>query len=603
MFTWLKQNPITHLSLMMWRYAEGSRKLLALYSCGALIAVLISLLSPLAMAKVISAVEKLQGEDLLSATIRNGLLYALVGFGFWFFHGPSRVLELTTAYVIRRRFQLAFFRKVTLLPPRWHKEHHSGETIDQIAKASGALGQFAESWFEVLHISVRFIGSVVILTWLMPYAGIFVIVVSTLIAVVIVCFDKYLVAQYDLFNKSMNRLASAIQDYLTNVETVISLRLEERVAVEVNNRAEVGTPIWKKAAVISESKWFTTSMLIDGMHVSVIVGYVALANYSRKPVEIAAVYLLAEYLKNIADSFFRFTWRYGDLLTKSTMVRAADHIEESYDKEVKGTEEARLPENWRRLDISNINFSHEDTGETVTAGGVRDISLTLERGKSYAFVGESGSGKSTLLKILRGLHPVQDEVVVCDGVRLPLGLTHVAHHTTLIPQEPEIFADTIRFNVTLGVEASDELVKEALAKARFLPVVSRLAKGLNADIAEKGVSLSGGEKQRLAVARGLFFVKESNFEIILLDEPTSSVDVRNERLIYETILDEFRSRCIVTAIHKFNLLHMFDEILVFSQGELIERGTQESLLAQDGEFARLWKLYSDTETKQVQGFK
>jgi ATP-binding cassette subfamily B protein len=603
MFTWLKQNPITHLTLVMWRYAEGSRKLLVLYSCGALIAVLISLLAPLAMAKVISAVEKLQGDDLLGATVRNGLLYALVGFGFWFFHGPSRVLEVTTAYEIKRRFQVAFFRKVTLLPTRWHKEHHSGETIDQIAKASSALGLFAESWFEVLHISVRFLGSVAFLTWLMPFAGIFVIAVSVLIAVVIVIFDKYLVEQYDLFNKRMNEVAAAIQDYLTNVGTVISLRLEERVAVEVNNRAEVGTSICKKASVINESKWFTTSMLIDGMHVSVLVGYVAFANYSQKPVEIAAVYLLAEYLKNIADSFFRFTWRYGELLTKSTLLRAVDHIEESYDKEVKGTEEARLPDNWRRLDISHINFSHEVVGEMSAAGGVKDISLTLEQGKSYAFVGESGSGKSTLLKILRGLHPVHDEVVMCDGEKLPLGLTHVAHHTTLIPQEPEIFADTIRFNVTLGVEASDELVREALEKARFLPVVSRLAKGLNTDIAEKGVSLSGGEKQRLAVARGLFFVKESNSEIILLDEPTSSVDVRNERLIYETILKEFRSRCIVTAIHKFNLLHMFDEILVFSQGYLIERGTQEALLARNGEFARLWYLYSDTDTQQVQGLQ
>jgi ABC-type multidrug transport system fused ATPase/permease subunit len=132
-------------------------------------------------------------------------------------------------------------------------------------------------------------------------------------------------------------------------------------------------------------------------------------------------------------------------------------------------------------------------------------------------------------------------------------------------------------------------------------VLKRLSKGLETNIAEKGVSLSGGEKQRLAVARGLFFVNESESEIVLLDEPTSSLDIYNERLIYQALLKEFRHLCVLSAIHKFNLLHLFDEVLVFAYGELVERGRVDELLAKDGEFVRLWRTFSSQEDAQVAG--
>lgn len=213
------------------------------------------------------------------------------------------------------------------------------------------------------------------------------------------------------------------------------------------------------------------------------------------------------------------------------------------------------------------------------------------RGRSYAFVGESGSGKSTALGLIRGLHMADSVQVACDNVRLPHGLAHVAHRTTLIPQDPEIFSDTIRFNVTLGITASDDAVMAAVRLARFEQVLARLPQGLDTNIAEKGVNLSGGEKQRLALARGLFFVEESESEIVLLDEPTSSVDAFNERLIYENALITFKERCVVSAVHKLNLLHLFDEVVVFSAGRIVQRGTRAQLVEEQGEFTRLWENY------------
>ena len=139
----------------------------------------------------------------------------------------------------------------------------------------------------------------------------------------------------------------------------------------------------------------------------------------------------------------------------------------------------------------------------------------------------------------------------------------------------------------MGVETSDEEIMKSLRLARFSSVLKMLPQGLDTHIAEKGVSLSGGQKQRLALARGLFFVKESDSQIILLDEPTSSLDSRNEHLIYREALATYRDRCVVMTTHRLSLLHLFDEVLVFAHGEIVERGTVQELMAHNGEFARL----------------
>ena len=595
MFKKLANNPLCHLVSVMWRHAEGSRRTIVVYTLMAVCAVLVSLMFPLVMAKVMNAVEKESGGALLSTSGLYLVLSVVVGVSFWAFHGPSRVIETILGYEIRRTMQVSLFRKVTLMPMRWHKTHHSGETIDQIAKASTALGDFAECGFEVTHILVRFFGAIGFLTWIMPWAGVAAMVFAVIIGWVIVVFDRTLVAQYAAQNRGLNQVAASIQDYLTNVGTVISLRLEDRVAREVDERAKKVASIWRRSSILCELKWCSTSVLIDVMYASVLFGFLLVTLRAGRAIEVGTVFALSSYLHSVSEAFFRFTGKYGDLLTKSARVRGIDHIEEDFDKLVKESVGATLPSDWRKLEISELSFAHEEGAEHSSHSGVRNIAMTLERGKSYALIGESGSGKSTVLKLLRGLHHAQSGRVVCDGQLQPQGLSHVAHHSTLIPQEPEIFANTIRFNVAMGVEASEDAIMWALEKARFAPVLRRLPKGLDTNIAEKGVSLSGGEKQRLAVARGLFFVRESGSDIVLLDEPTSSVDIYNERLIYQGLLEEFKDLCVLSAIHKFNLLHLFDEVLVFAHGELVERGTVEQLLAREGEFFRLWRNFSEGE--------
>ncbi|MBX3166707.1 MAG: ABC transporter ATP-binding protein [Candidatus Eremiobacteraeota bacterium] len=553
----------------LWRHASGYRRTVLLYTTMSLLAVLVQLAAPLLMAQLMNSLSQPGIESRAGGLLG---LYALTGVIFWCLHGPSRVLETTVAFHIKRAFQASLMEKVTALPVRWHRDHHSGQTIDQVSKGVTALGEFAEGGFELLHLLARFVGSVALLSWLMPLAGLTMIAVTGLTALVVVLFDKKLVPQYEGLNLAYNRVAAAVQDYLTNISTVISLRLEGRVVREVRSRIQAIYPLYRKNTVLNEWKWFTTSRLVDFSQVGLLL--VLILSHQTK---VGTLYAVSEYLRNLGDVFYQFTWKYGVIVMQSARVRGVEHIEQAYQTVAV---EASLPEDWREILIKDLSFSHHDRP-------ILQIDrLQLKRGRSYAFVGESGSGKSSLLGVLRGLHqPAQQPEVLCDGVKLKHGLVHLNHQATLIPQDPEIFSDSILFNVTLGVECAPERVQKAIQMARFQKTLERLPRGLDTNIAEKGVSLSGGERQRLALARGLFFEGEIRSGLVLLDEPTSSVDSANERLIYEALLSEFRDVCVVSALHKFHLLPLFDEVVVFQDGRIVQAGPVAGLPG--GELGRL----------------
>ncbi len=169
----------------------------------------------------------------------------------------------------------------------------------------------------------------------------------------------------------------------------------------------------------------------------------------------------------------------------------------------------------------------------------------------------------------------------------------MAGAATLIPQEPEIFENTLRHNITMGIPATEEEVRQAMWVACFDRVAAGLPKGLESDIREKGVNLSGGEKQRLALARGVFALRDSS--LVLLDEPTSNVDPGTEMLVFTRLLELLKDRAVVASLHRLHLLRLFDYVYVMKEGRVVEEGRFEELCRGEGEFARLWARYAAEE--------
>ena len=152
-----------------------------------------------------------------------------------------------------------------------------------------------------------------------------------------------------------------------------------------------------------------------------------------------------------------------------------------------------------------------------------------------------------------------------------------------------MFDHSLLYNIVMGLEYTKEELKEAVYLSGLDEVLPKLPNGIYSQVSEDGVNLSGGEKQRLALARGIFSIKDSS--IVLLDEPTASLDAETELKVYERMFAQFTDKCIVSVLHRLHLLYLFDYIYVFRDGNIIEQGTLEELKKHGGYFGELWEKY------------
>jgi ABC-type bacteriocin/lantibiotic exporter with double-glycine peptidase domain len=245
---------------------------------------------------------------------------------------------------------------------------------------------------------------------------------------------------------------------------------------------------------------------------------------------------------------------------------------------------------WSEIRIDGLEFTH--AGRRGHAPTLSDVSLTLKRGGRIAFVGESGSGKSTLLRILAGLYEADRVAIAIDGAARP-DLRDLAPLATLVPQDPEVFEGTLTQNITMGIAWPPEMVERACELACLAPVIARLPAGLKSEITERGLNMSGGQKQRLALARGILASRDSS--LIMLDEPTSSMDPVTEARIYDNLLAEFPGACIASSIHRLHLLNRFDTIVWMADGKVVDSGSLAELLGRQQAFRTLCQNYSGNQ--------
>ncbi|MFH0854583.1 MAG: ABC transporter ATP-binding protein [bacterium] len=595
----MKNNSILNLFRYTWKYSEGRRQRLIVFIILSFIGNLIWLFEPIIIGRVFNSIQFAENDpQIIYHIVKNLSLLIFIIIGFWIFHGASRIIEQTNAFYARKNYRADMIEKVMALPTQWHIVHHSGDTIDKIDKASENIFNFSSEIFVVVSNAVSLIGSVIILLYFDWRSCIIATLISSIILFIISRFDKYLKRGYDVIFKLENNLAAGIHDYITNIITVITLKLGKRAAREIDYREMKVFPVFKKNIIMNESKWFLTGLTISVMTFSAL-SLNAYSSYKTTGViMIGTLFTLYKYLQGIGGTFYNFAWQYGIILRQDTAVKAAEVIADDYkrivDRALKGNMSARLPKNWNTLKIINLSFTYKDCdGENSRdIKHIDDISITIHNGQKIAFIGESGSGKSTILALLRGLFEPEKVKLYCDGKILKHGLRHIKEYITLIPQEPEIFNATVKDNIAMGIHGNRQKVEDVIAIAQFKDVVNRLPRGLNTEVMEKGVSLSGGEKQRLALARGLFAADDSQF--ILMDEPTSSVDSINERKIYENIFSKYKDKNIICSIHRLHLLEMFDYIYYFQAGKIITEGTFMTLL-EDEEFKKIWEIYRKKE--------
>ncbi len=587
-----RRNPYLSLLAISWKYAHNQkRRYLLVYSMFMLSNIAIAMY-PIVWGMFINAVQR-DSSRVLTYAVWYGLAFLGIRFMDWIFHGPARLMERELAFHLSRNFLQELYHKALYLPVRWHQDNHSGATINRIRKAYEALRDFFQNGFEYLHTFFKFVFSFAAMVYFAPVFGLVAVAMGALVVWIILIFDKPFIVTQSEINEKESAVSATLFDSLSNIITVISLRLEKRMEAGLFKKVMELLPPFKKNVAVNEWKWFVTDMLVGLIYAVILVGYVW---QNWKPGEtfmLGGLVMLVGYVEKFTSVFHNVAYLYTDVVRHHTDVRSAFDVLEAYKEHHLPESEESLPVDWKVLEIRNLNFAHRteilpvgEAGNEKKLPGLHQINLRLQRGKRIALIGESGSGKSTVLALLRGLYqPDVGTQLLVDGAQKD-GLDLFAGGVTLFPQEPEIFENTIAYNITLGLPYEEAELMAICQAVHFAEVLEQLPKGLQSNIVEKGVNLSGGQKQRLALARGLFAAKDS--QIILLDEPTSSVDPKTESRIYERMFAEMKDKVVVSALHRLHLLTRFDYIYVLAQGRVIDEGTLPELLENSAAFRELW---------------
>ncbi len=234
------------------------------------------------------------------------------------------------------------------------------------------------------------------------------------------------------------------------------------------------------------------------------------------------------------------------------------------------------------LTFEDVHFAYEPERPVL-----KGISLTVPAGKTVAIVGSSGSGKSTIGRLLFRFYDVTGGAIRIDGQDLR-DVTQDSLHQMIgvVPQDTVLFNDSIRYNIAYGnPEASEDEVIAAARAAKIHDFVMSLPRGYDTEVGERGLKLSGGEKQRVGIARTIL----KNPPILLLDEATSALDTDTERYIQAQLQEMGEGRTVITIAHRLSTIAGADEIIVLEHGEIVEKGRHEALLSRGGRYAQLWR--------------
>jgi ABC-type multidrug transport system fused ATPase/permease subunit len=569
-----------------WQYAHKERWRVAWYLFWHTCSVAGELCKPYAFAM---ALNSLQASALEEAGM--WLVWYVAGFAvFELGHRLARSTEIYLAFRNRKRFVLSAYDRLRDLPLSWHTEHHSANVIDRINKAADALYGFGLCQSNYIEVIVNSVGAFLFLWALSPPVAVVGCAVGVVRVLMTKAFYRVTVPEYRMQNELFHKLAAALMDYISNITTIIVLRLGGRARIDLENRNDEVFPHVVKEHRLTQVRCFLDALLVVALNVGMIAYYVFARSSAGTVILVGSVAAVFQYLDILMNAFGFYTGGYENVIHWWQDYNAAAVIfdNSSPSPVLAVTATKKLPDDWRSIRIEGFDFRYGPEQAAFHFGP-----MTLERGKRIAFVGESGAGKSTCLHALCGLLPVSGTALVDQGhISSISALSNIA---TLVGQEPEIFENTIQYNITLGLPATAGEIEAAAHTACFDDVVSHLNDGYNSDIRENGVNLSGGEKQRLALARGVLAMRDSS--LILLDEPTGSLDAATETKVYQRLFDTFQDACIISTLHRLHLLPMFDYVYVFQNSRIVETGTFDELRETGGVLSKLWQKYQAGDDK------
>lgn len=486
-------------------------------------------------------------------------------------------LDVENIYDLKKKY----FSHIINLDYSFHTTHKTGSLISRLSRGSGAIERMNDSiLFNFAPLILQLLLALTALAFLDAMSGIIILLVMTTFVLFSYHRQRKSEESNILYNKAEDIEKGNTADFLTNIDSIRYYGKEKNII----KRYTKLTDNTKKSALTNWDYWNFTSAgqnLILGIGTFLIL-FFSLSSFLKGNITLGTLTFIYTTYIGLISPMFGFV--HGLRGISRSMADFQDLFE--YNKIKKEITDRKNAKNLKvkegEIKFKDIKFNY---GKREI---FRNFNLTIEPKKKYALVGHSGCGKTTLIRLLYRLYDVESGAILIDGEDIRnLKQNSLRGGMSVVPQEAILFDDTIYNNILFANQkAKREEVLKAIKFAQLDKIIDSFPQKENTIVGERGVRLSGGEKQRVSIARAIL----ANKKILILDEATSSLDSQTEHEIQKALQNLMKGRTSLIIAHRLSTIMNSDEIIVMKKGKIVQTGKHNQLINKEGEYQRLWNL-------------
>lgn len=480
------------------------------------------------------------------------------------------------------------FRHYEVLTQNFYKKNRTGDLMNRISEDVGKVRMYVgPAVMYSINTLIRFTIVIAYMYNVSPKLTLYTLLPLPILSYAIFKLSKEINVRSTLFQENLSNLSTFSQEIFSGIRVIKAYSLEEKQQLNVENLSEESR---KKSMSLAKINSFFGPLLMALIGVSnLVVIYFGGMMYIDGT--ISSIGIIAEFILYVN----MLTWPVASLGWVSSMIQEAEASQKRINEflkivpEIQNNTIASTPITGTLM-FENVGFTYEDTAIVA----LKKVSFSLEKGKTLAIIGKTGSGKSTLLTLISRLYDVNQGKITIDGVDIrELNLYDLRNSIGVVPQDAFLFSDSIKNNIKFGNEnASNEQVFEAAKKAVVHDNIINFSMQYETVLGERGITLSGGQKQRVSIARAL--IKDP--KILLLDDSLSAVDTETEELILNNLLEFCKEKTTIIVTHRVSSAKNADKIIVLEDGEIIQEGSHNQLINQEGYYKALYnKQLSEKE--------
>lgn len=489
-----------------------------------------------------------------------------------------------------RQIALTVFNHLHSLSLNFHLSRQTGGVSRDIERGSRAIQTLVS--FSLYSIFPTFLEFALVLGYLAIFYDIWFSIITLIALVVYITFTVVVTEWRTHLRRTMNQLDTKANqkaiDSLLNFETVKYFGNETYEA----NRYDQSLQQYQKAAILSQQSLAALNL---GQQVIISIGLILIIWRAATGVADGSLTLGDLVLVNTLMIQLYMPLNFLGMVYRELKQSTADidrmftllgEKEDITDRPNAASLKIKRPEIGPTVEFRGVSFSYDKQRPVL-----QDISFTIPAGTTTAVVGRSGAGKSTLSRLLFRFYDIDSGAILLDGQDIrDVSQSSLRQAIGIVPQDTVLFNDTIGYNLRYGrPDASDEEVRAAAEAAQLAPFIARLPQGYETPVGERGLKLSGGEKQRMAIARTLL----KHPAMLLFDEATSALDSRTERALQAELWRLAKNRTSLVIAHRLSTIIHADQILVIEDGRIVEQGTHQALLDLNGTYAQMWQIQKE----------